>query len=240
MSALKIQNLSLKFKNHTVLEEVSLDIKQGEYLGLIGPNGAGKSSLIKCILGLVKPTSGKIEIASNIKFAYVPQYFLANVEFSFSVYEVLKMGSDHLSFFSGSKERLKAIENLCKVGLDESFLGKNFLDLSGGQKQRVVIARALMSDPNFLIFDEAFSNLDMNSKINIYQLLAKINTHHQITILFVSHEIDKVIEKCQRILCLNKHLHEGCHPIDFMSGKISPDKDANLQYIHHHHNHSTC
>ncbi len=100
----------------------------------------------------------------------------------------------------------------------------------------------MVGNPNVLIFDEAFSNVDMISKIKIYELLAKINQEDKTTIIFVSHEVDTIIQKCKRIICLNKHLHEGCHPVKFMQGKLqrSEDKTLQINQIHHHHNHEKC
>ena len=242
MSEIKIENLNLSLDNKIILEDINLSIKAGEYVGLIGPNGAGKSSLLKCILGLRQYDSGKITKGAGVKFAYVPQYFLGESGFALSVYEVIRMGLQNDLIFGSLKQKRKISEALEKVDLKEDILNENFLNLSGGQKQRVVIARALVSEPNFLIFDEAFSNIDMKSKILIYDLLAKINQTDKTTILFVSHEVDTIIQKCKRVLCLNKHLHEGCHPIKFMEGEIveSVKLQGNLNLIHHHHNHSKC
>ena len=242
MSEIKIENLSLKFGNKTILEDINLEINLGEYVGLIGPNGAGKSSLLKCILGLFTPSSGKITFKDNINFSYVPQYFLGETGFAISVLEVIRMGLLNKSFFNKSKN-LKDIKTaLKKVGLNESILKENFLNLSGGQKQRVVIARALVGNPDVLIFDEAFSNVDMISKIKIYELLARINQEDKTTIIFVSHEVDTIIQKCKRVICLNKHLHEGCHPVKFMQGELqSLEKNpVQINQIHHHHNHEKC
>ncbi|MBI96116.1 hypothetical protein CL656_03125 [bacterium] len=242
MSEIKIENLNLKFGIKTILEDINLEINSGEYVGLIGPNGAGKSSLLKCILGLLPPTSGRITIEDGINFSYVPQYFLGETGFSISVLEVISMGLENKSIFNKSKNSNDINTALKKVDLNPSILKENFLNLSGGQKQRVVIARALVGNPNVLIFDEAFSNVDMISKIKIYELLAKINKEDKTTIIFVSHEVDTIIQKCKRIICLNKHLHEGCHPVKFMQGKLqrSEDKTLQINQIHHHHNHEKC
>ncbi|MBT5346454.1 ATP-binding cassette domain-containing protein [bacterium] len=242
MSEIKIENLNLKFGSKTILEDINLEIGVGEYVGLIGPNGAGKSSLLKCILGLMSPSSGKITIHDNMKFSYVPQYFLGETGFSISVLEVISMGLANKSIFNKSQNLNDINSALKKVDLKQSVLKENFLNLSGGQKQRVVIARALVNNPNFLIFDEAFSNVDMTTKTKIYELLARINREDNTTILFVSHEVDTIIQKCKRVICLNKHLHEGCHPIKFMEGKLQKIDNipVRINKIHHHHNHEKC
>ncbi len=234
---IKAQNLKLQIEGNVILDDVSFSIKKGEYVGLIGPNGAGKTSLIKLILGFNKPTKGSLEIASNINIGYVPQsYTLSNVV-PISVAEVLKMSG------IGSKEQLSA--SLKKVGLNDDFLHKNFHQLSGGQKQRVIIARALCQNPDLIIFDEPLNGVDFETKLKIYELLSTLNKTEKVTILFVSHEVDHIIDKCHHILCLNRTMHTGCHPLDFAKGETSdcPVLTTTPQVVpvhHHHDKDSSC
>lgn len=228
---IKAENLCLKIQGNVILDDVSFKIDRGEYVGLIGPNGAGKTSLIKTILGVEPPTSGQINVAPKVKIGYVPQSNQLSNVVPISVLEVLKMSG------KGSlKELTKELET---VGLDKSFLSKNFHQLSGGQKQRVIIARALCQVPDLIIFDEPLNGVDFETKIKIYTLLAKLNQSKGITILFVSHEVDHIIDKCDHILCLNRTMHTGCHPLDFAQGKINgcPVLATSPQVIpvHHHH-----
>ena len=172
----------------------------------------------------------------------MPQNYLPDNFFSLSVREILEMGLLRRSFFRRKTEEKIFTEKLNVVGLDESFLQKSFHILSGGQKQRVIIARSLLQNPNVLLFDEPLSGVDYTTKLQIYELLAKINQEHKTTIIFVSHEIESIIQKCKRILCLNKGLHEGCHPIDFMQGKLDKctvlETTHSIRPIHHHHDNS--
>ena len=133
MSEIKIENLNLKFGCKTILEDINLEINSGEYVGLIGPNGAGKSSLLKCILGLLPPSSGKITIEDGIIFSYVPQYFLGETGFSTSVLEVISMGLSNKSIFNKSKNLNDIKTALKKVDLKNIILKENFLNLSRGQ-----------------------------------------------------------------------------------------------------------
>jgi zinc transport system ATP-binding protein len=125
------------------------------------------------------------------------------------------------------------------VGLETSFLKKNFQDLSGGQKQRVIIARALLQEPDVLLFDEPLSGVDFETKLQMYELLAMLNDKYKTTIIFVSHEIESVIAKCHRVLCLNKKMHKGCHPLEFAQGNLEScpvlKTEKSLHPIHHHH-----
>ncbi len=233
------QNMGVQFEENFVLQNISFEVQKGEYIGIIGPNGAGKSTLLKLILGMVKPTQGSINVAVGARFGYVPQNYLPKNLFSVSVQEILEMGLSRISCWRNTTESRILQEKIEIVGLDASFFKKPFHDLSGGQKQRVIIARALLQDPEILLFDEPLSGVDFATKLQLYDVLAEINTLQKTTILFVSHEVESVVNRCHRILCLNKKLHEGCHPLDFIVGKSSlcptvpiPEK---LHPVHHHH-----
>lgn len=230
---IKAQNLGFRREGNVILYDVSFSIDAGEYVGLIGPNGAGKSSLIKLILGFHKPTSGSLSLESGIKIGYVPQNYNLSTVVPISVREVLVM--------SGIKDLQILEENLEKVGLNSGFLSKNFHQLSGGQQQRVIIARALCSQPDLLVFDEPLNGVDYQTKLSIYDLLLDFNKKKNLTILFVSHEVDHIVGHCDHILCLNRTMHIGCHPLDFAKGVITDCPVLELDIIpqtvpvHHHH-----
>ena len=230
---IKAQNLGFQREGNVILDDVSFSINAGEYVGLIGPNGAGKSSLIKLILGFQKPTSGSLSLESGIKIGYVPQNYNLSTVVPIAVREVLVM--------SGVKDLQILEQNLEKVGLNSDFLSKNFHQLSGGQQQRVIIARALCSQPDLLVFDEPLNGVDYQTKLSIYDLLLDFNKKKNLTILFVSHEVDHIVGYCDHILCLNRTMHIGCHPLDFAKGVITDCPVLGLDVIpqtvpvHHHH-----
>ena len=231
------QNLGLQRERNIILDDVSFSISEGEYVGLIGPNGAGKSSLIKLILGFYKPSSGSLKIDPNLKIGYVPQNYLLSPVVPISVKEVLMM--------SGIQKLDQLIEHIEKVGLNSDFLSKNFHKLSGGQQQRVIIARALCSNPDMLIFDEPLNGVDYETKLSIYKVLFNLNKTKKLTILFVSHEVDHIVAQCHHILCLNRTMHTGCHPLDFAKGIITDcpvlENVSTTVPVHHHHKKSsTC
>jgi zinc transport system ATP-binding protein len=224
------KNICLSLGRNVILDDVSFSIEAGQYVGLIGPNGAGKTSLIKTILGLYKPTSGSVEMTPGNRIGYVPQSYSLSSVVPISVFEVLRM--------SGIKDKKLLEKNLLKVGLQAEFLQQNFHQLSGGQKQRVIIARSLCQEPNLIIFDEPLNGVDFETKIKIYDLLAQLNRSENVTILFVSHEVD-------HILCLNKTMHTGCHPLDFAKGNhtqcpILATAPKIVPIHHHHHDQSSA
>lgn len=228
------KNLCLELGGNVILDDVSFQIKKGQYIGLIGPNGAGKTSLIKVILGFYKPTNGALELSPDIRIGYVPQGYCLSAVVPISVREVLKMSG-------GIGEEL-FVQSLQKVGFGRDFLSQNFHKLSGGQKQRIIIARALCQEPNLIIFDEPLNGIDFETKIQIYELLSHLNQTEKLTILFVSHEVDHIIGKCHHILCLNTTMHTGCHPMDFAQGKNLDcpvlETGTKIIPVHHHHTHN--
>lgn len=225
------KNVGLQLEGNVILEDVSFSIVKGEYIGLIGPNGAGKSSLIKLILGFHKASSGILDIAPQTKIGYVPQNYALSSVVPISVEEVLTM--------SGIKDRYQLSQQLENVGLESGFLSNNFHRLSGGQQQRVIIARSLCSTPNLLVFDEPLNGVDYETKLSIYELLFQLNKTSNLTILFVSHEVDHIVSQCDHILCLNRTMHTGCHPLDFAKGIITDcpvlDNVSQTLPVHHHH-----
>lgn len=225
-------NISLSFGDKKILKDVSFSIDAGEYVGLIWPNGAGKTSLIKVILGLFKTDSWSYHISPDQTIGYVPQTFSLSHVVPVSVQEVLCM--------TRKQKKVQLISALQKVSLEADFLDKNFHTLSGWQKQRVIIARALCLNPTILIFDEPLNGVDYKTKCKIYKLLEKLNQEEWLTIIFVSHEVDQIIDVCNRVLCLDTTLHTGCHPLDFAKWNTNScpvlKKGSHVVPIHHHHN----
>lgn len=244
MSIITAKNITVQFRNILALQDISFSIEKGEYIGLIGPNGAGKSTLLKTLAGIVSPTGGQVLVQKGIRFGYVPQQYFLNTRFSISVQEVIGMAESR-SFFRFAGRKKYCIDALQKVGLGKDFLQKNFQTLSGGQKQRVIIARSLLDMPDVLLFDEPLSGVDFETKIQVYTLLEELNQQYGTTIVFVSHEIESIVAKCKRVLCLNRTLHEGCHPLEFARGRSAncPVQNQNhnhnpsssIHLVHHHH-----
>lgn len=245
MSLIKLENIGVSFDNNEwKLFNVDLEIEPSSYIGLIGPNGAGKSTLLKVILGIFEPSEGRVVRKKNLNISYVPQKLGMDLKSNISVKELLLMGID-CSFWQRVRQACdtQMREALKMVDLQhDEILGSQFNHLSGGQKQRVLIARSLLSKPDLILFDEPLSGVDLPTKTKIYELLAKINAETGLTIVFVSHEIESVIKSCKQVLCLNKTIHKGCHPVDFILGEshaervCKTDCDSSKVSIHHHHN----
>lgn len=238
MYSISCEHVCVKREGYLALDDISFCVKKGEYIGIIGPNGAGKTTLLLALLGIIPIHSGQITISADERIGYVPQKYFPNNSFPVSVREILSMGFGSMGFHFWKKKQQekKIMESLELVGLSPSFASKNFTTLSGGQKQRVIIARALIHDPTVLFFDEPTSGIDHRNRIRIHELLSKLNKEKGITILFVSHEIEHIIKSCKRILCLDRHLHEGCAPMEFLELGEDIEKESSAEStvsVHH-------
>lgn len=208
---IELDHLSFSYHNTPILIDLSFSIQSGEFIGIIGPNGGGKTTLLKLIMGFLKPVSGKIKVFGQIpssysgmhgQLAYVPQSVRLDREFPISVLEVVLSGLlSHLPWYGmfSSKDQQAAREVLDIVGLS-SFSDSPFGTLSGGQAQRVLIARALVSRPQLLLLDEPTASVDSRAEADIYALLKDLKGH--MTIMMVTHDLSAAIDHVERLLCV--------------------------------------
>lgn len=208
MNIIDIKNVTVMYDQYKALDDVSLSVEQGAFCGLIGPNGGGKSTLLKTILGLIKPQSGTITINTKNPIGYVPQF--SNFQFSFpiTVNEVIMMGRLPIPMkpFFRIKKSDSDIANgvMDQLGITD-LKERQISQLSGGQMQKVLIARALTVNPDILILDEPTSSIDSQSKKDIFNILKDLNK--EMTILIVSHDIADITRYATKIACLNRKLH---------------------------------
>lgn len=213
LPAISVNNLTVYYDNTLALENICLNVREGEFLGIIGPNGGGKSTLLKAILNLVRPSSGEVLIygkppsESHGIIGYVPQHTLLDRKFPISVFEVVLSGFTSTKitpFYRYSKEDIKKAEEMLEL-LDITPLSQRQISsLSGGQFQRMLIARALASNPRLLLLDEPTASVDAKTREHIYELLAKLNK--EMTIILVSHDLLAISTRVNRIACLNESL----------------------------------
>ena len=208
----KLEDVWLYFDNMPVLEGINLSIKDLDFLGIIGPNGGGKTCLLKVILGLLKPSRGKISVFGHTPdkgrklLGYVPQYSLFDHEFPIKVLDVVLMGrvGQMKRFRRCSEEDKKrayaALETVEMLDFCDSQIGK----LSGGQQQRIFIARALVTEPKMLLLDEPMASVDSAMQAELYELFEKLR--QQMAIVLVSHDISAVSIYVDKIACLNRRL----------------------------------
>ena len=191
-----IKNLSFSYtKGSELLKDVNLNIPKGIYLSILGENGSCKSTLIKLILGILKPDSGLITLDSN-KISYVSQRLdNFNSEFPITVKEVLSCHAKTI----GIKNSKSVLESLHKVNMCE-FSNNLIGNLSGGQQQRIFIARALLGNPDLIILDEPSTGVDEKSQSEIYPLLQNLNADLGKTIISVEHNTKIALKYSTHIL----------------------------------------
>ena len=193
-----------------ILENISFSVKEKDLIAIMGPNGGGKTTLLKVILGLVKPSKGKVEVfgrhpEEGRKFiGYVPQHFSFDLSFPISVFDAVLMGKYKGMFKRNGEEDFEAVENALKIVEMEDFKDRQIGKLSGGQIQRVLIARALVREPKLLLLDEPTASIDPEMQNYLYELL--LNLRKRMAIIIVTHDIGAVSDYIDKIMCLNRRI----------------------------------
>ena len=212
-SIVEIKNIWFAFNGQTVLEDVSLDIRPGDFIAMIGPNGGGKTTLLKLMLGLLRPNKGTIRVLgdpaakASHHIGYVSQDVHINRSFPITAIDVVLMGKLEpgkrwaKSSVQDRTDALDALERMEIADCASSKIG----ELSGGQRQRVFIARALVTQPKVLLLDEPTASIDAKGQAEFYRLLKELNK--DITILVVSHDLVAISTYVKSVACENKRLH---------------------------------
>ena len=239
---IEVEHVTFGFlPNAHVLDDVCLAVHRGDYLGIVGPNGGGKTTLLKCMLGLIKPTKGTIRLWGQdiAKFrdwrriGYVPQKATAvDQSFPVTVENVVIMGTyarrglwrpiksaDH-------KKSEQALAHVDLVPYRDRLIG----DLSGGQQQRVFIARALASEPDIIILDEPTVGVDAATQQQFYALLRKLNRQLGLTLILVSHDLDVIAAEATEAAYVNRTISYYPAPADV----LRHDHDARRHTGHCH------
>ena len=233
-----LENISFSYKQAHILEDVTLLIHKGEFASIVGPNGGGKTTLLKLILGLLKPDQGKISIfgkspeKARQKIGYMPQYAHLDMDFPATVMDVVLMGRlTRTALWFSKKDRAEALTAIDEVGMTGS-IETGFNELSGGQKQRILIARALCSRPDILLLDEPTANVDHETEINLFSLLQALNS--KMTILVVSHDLGFVSKYVKSVICVNRKV--VIHPTTLVNGVLIKDiYHGDLKMVRHDH-----
>jgi zinc transport system ATP-binding protein len=218
--SIEVKDVSYSVNGSPILENIEFSVKAGDYLGIIGPNGGGKTTLLRIILGLVRPDSGEVRILGQrietfrerYIIGYIPQR-AAQAEFYFpaEVEEVVRSGRvARLGLYRRfGREDDSAVKRAMEITGVTGYRGKLIGKLSGGERQRVFIARALAGEPEILFLDEPAVGVDIASQEKFYDFLSHLNSNLGITIIFVSHDVGVIAEEVQTVLCLNHRLI--CH-----------------------------
>ena len=247
------------FPGVVALDDISLEIQSGEFLGVIGPNGSGKTTLCRAVLGLMAPLKGHLRIFDcacdelrchhRARIGYLPQKGVIDRNFPVTVLETVMMGRyGTLGLFTrpSGKDRKIALDALAHVGMEghrDSALGH----LSGGQQQRVFIARALAQQPDVLLLDEPTTGLDITTQHNVVELVQHLHEELGLTVLLITHDINMIRSRVDRLVLLKTRLYAAGPPADVLKpdilgqvyGKdlVITEKDLVIVEDYHHHHH---
>ncbi|MCV0430896.1 metal ABC transporter ATP-binding protein [Nitrosopumilus sp.] len=239
LKVVEIKNLTVHYPDVKALDDVSLVVNQGDFLGIIGPNGAGKSTLFSSMLGLNTKYKGTIKFFDqDIKksknylkeLGYVPQKPIFEKNFPVTVNDVVRMG------LRNELDENKIDEILQQLWIHE-LRNRRIGELSGGQQQRVFIAKALVNNPKILILDEPVTGIDQQSIELFYSILRELNSKQKITIIWSSHDLDAVNKLANHVACLNRTLFFHGESEEFFSDDelVKQYSEASMQEHMHHH-----
>lgn len=214
MAQIICRDLAIGYEGKTVVQNINLSVKKGDYLCVIGENGAGKSTFMKTLLGLLPPVSGKIEFYDGLKkneIGYLPQQTEVQKDFPASVREIVLSGCQGrcgLRPFYNTQEKELAEDAMERMQITD-LARRCYRELSGGQQQRVLLARALCATQKMLLVDEPVSGLDPKATAQMYELLEELNEIDGITIIMISHDIAAAMKYASHILRVGKHTFFG-------------------------------
>lgn len=234
MTLVQIDNLSLKYSKRMVLSNVSFEVSSGEIVTIVGPNGSGKTSLLRAIIGALKPSRGRVLLKSDIRFGYVPQKLHIDETLPITVSRFLRLPRNVDGLAIDAALLQAGLPDLAKVQMSH---------LSGGQFQRVLLARALIDKPDILLLDEATQGLDQRGSASFYKQIEKVRQETGCAVLMISHELHVVMSASDRVICLNGHVCcEGTPAVVASAPEyralFGADTGGALALYQHHHDHS--
>ncbi|MHB1456018.1 MAG: metal ABC transporter ATP-binding protein [Armatimonadota bacterium] len=196
------EHACLGYGKRRVIDDLSLVVSSGDFLGIVGQNGCGKTTILKAMLGILKPLNGHVHRDSKTRFGYVPQRQFIDEAYPLTALEVVMMGRFCLLGAFGrptNKDRAFVLECLNHVGIAD-LAHRPYRELSGGQKQRSLIARALATEPQVLILDEPTNDMDIGSEHTIMELLNSLHINDGLTIVIVSHLLNVLVNYAKRYI----------------------------------------
>ncbi|MBC6438818.1 MAG: metal ABC transporter ATP-binding protein [Rhodospirillales bacterium] len=197
MSLVSVENLTVAYGANTVLRNVSMTLERGEIVTIVGPNGSGKTSLLRAIIGAVRPAAGRIQRTPCLGIGYVPQRLQIDPTLPITVERFMRL-TDRAS--SAACEAA-----LVTAGVPD-LLERQMTQVSGGQFQRVLLARALINSPDVLLLDEATAGLDQPGSAAFYRQIEAVRHDTGCAILMISHELHVVMSASDRVICINGHV----------------------------------
>lgn len=196
---LKVKDLTMKFDSKVIFQNLNFELKKGSMTALLGPNGTGKTTLINILMKLLIPTSGTFEFAKGVKLGYVPQFRNIEADYPLSIRAFVSLNTPLIKTKKIKERVTSELKETHLLSIQNTRMG----EASGGQKQRAYLAQALLDKPNMIILDEATASLDPSAKEELMQLIKHLNEEHDITVLFVTHDVPLARKYMNNYLYLN-------------------------------------
>jgi len=232
---IRFEDAALGYGGRTVLDHVDATVERGDFLGVIGPNGSGKTTMLRCMLGSMRPLSGRVRVAEGLRFGYVIQRQALDTLFPLTAVAVAEMGRNARLGPGRRPGRAdgEIVERSLEIVGMSALGGTLFRELSGGQKQRVLLARALASEPDILLLDEPTNDLDVSGETRIMDLIHEIHHSRGITVVIVSHLLHVVLNHVDRMMFIMNgavriHTIEEVLSRGFLSGLYGVDIQVNV------------
>jgi len=232
------ENVSFSYnRGVSIIDKANITIRREESVCVVGPNGGGKTTLLKLILGLLKPEQGRVEVfgcdprQARPRIGYMPQSLEFDPLFPITVFDVVLMGRLNSAGWVNRADRLAAGQALAEVEL-EPLAQRAFCELSGGERQRVLMARALASEPEMMLLDEPTANVDIAVENRMFEFLKRLN--ERMTILMVSHDLGFVSRLVDHVICVNRTV--AVHPTASLNQTVLDELfGKDLKVVRHDH-----
>jgi ABC-type Mn2+/Zn2+ transport system ATPase subunit len=212
--------MSVAYGANVVVDHVSTVVSEGDFIGIVGPSGAGKTSLLRAMLGTVKPSHGGVDRAEGLQIGYVPQLETVDWNFPVTVLDVVLMAAHRKAPrpWASKALRSRAVELLEQLGVPE--VGdRHIRALSGGQQQRVFLARALFGEPDVLLLDEPTSGVDVRTRHEVLHLLGDLN-RDGLAVVLTTHDLNGIAAHLPRLICINKSVIGEGSPIEVLTPTV--------------------
>ena len=223
----RLESINKSFASRAVLQNISMSIERGHITTIIGPNGAGKSSLIRIILDLVAPDSGRIERSAELRIGYMPQKLHVDTTLPISTYRFLQLAN------SSGEACDKALQLVGIPHVKDS----SFHKLSGGELQRVLLARAILRQPNLLVLDEPVQGVDISGQNELYSVITNLRNELNCGVVMVSHDLHLVMSATDHVICLNHHICCQGKPEKITQDPAYIDIFGKTSLYNHQHDH---
>lgn len=203
------EHVSCSYGGAPVIEAVDFVVTPGEFIGIVGPSGSGKTTMLRALLGSVKPVHGSVKRRSGLRLSYVPQLETVDWNFPVTVRDVVAMSRPARSWWPRmtADEKKEIDDVLSRLGLD-GLGSRHIRELSGGQQQRVFLARALLQDPDLLVLDEPTAGIDVQTRHEVLHVLADLNQGaagtREMAIVLTTHDLNGLAAHLPRLVCFNR------------------------------------